>query len=178
MLIIYTGNGKGKTTASFGLALRAAGYGKKVAILQFVKQESWPEGARVALRSAHGKHLGITIKALGSGFVGIMGDQKPLAEHRKSAALALNESLKIILSKKYDLIVLDELLGALHGKLISKKGVIKILDTVYHIQNTDFVLTGRHAPKWLIDKADLVTEMREIKHPFQKGIQAKRGIDF
>lgn len=159
------------------MALRAAGYNKKILILQFVKQESWPEGARVAIR----KHLkNITIKALGSGFVGIMGDQKPIAEHQQSAANALKEAVKAIKSKKYDLIILDELLGTLHGNLIDDEDVQKMLNTLSTIRNTppDLVLTGRNAPKWLIDQADLVTEMREVKHPFQKGIEAKKGIDF
>ena len=175
MLIIYTGNGKGKTTASFGLALRASGYGKKVLILQFVKEESWPEGARVAIR----KNLpNIEIKALGSGWVGIMGDKKPLSQHKKSAQNAVSEAIKAIKSKKYDLIILDELLGTLHGKLISKTDVQKILLSAIRYPLSALVLTGRNAPKWLIDKADLVTEMLEVKHPFQKGLQAKKGIDF
>lgn len=175
MLIIYTGNGKGKTTASFGLALRASGYGKKVLILQFVKEESWPEGARVAIR----KHLpNIKIKALGSGFVGILGDKKPITEHKKSAQKAVQQALKAIESQKYDVIILDELLGTLHGKLITKTDVQKILATSNKQLTTDLVLTGRNAPAWLIKKADLVTEMVEVKHPFQKGIQAKKGIDF
>ncbi|OGG18489.1 hypothetical protein A2721_01735 [Candidatus Gottesmanbacteria bacterium RIFCSPHIGHO2_01_FULL_47_48] len=175
MLIIYTGTGKGKTTAAFGLALRASGYGQKVCILQFVKEESWPEGARVAIR----KHLkNITIKALGSGFVGIMGDQKPLEEHQQSAAIALKEAEKAIRSKKYNLIILDELLGSLHGGLLNDSDVQNLLLTANRYPLTALVLTGRHAPQWLIDKADLVTEMKEVKHPFQKGLQAKKGIDF
>lgn len=175
MLIVYTGNGKGKTTAALGMALRASGYGKKVCILQFVKQESWPEGARTAIR----KNLSnITIKALGTGFVGIMGDTKPKETHIEAARKSLKTALKAISSGKYDLIILDELLGALKGKLITKVDVQNILNTESKIPNTDLVLTGRHCPPWLIKEADLVTEMKEIKHPFQKGIQAKRGIDF
>lgn len=178
MLIIYTGNGKGKTTAALGMALRAAGYGKKVCILQFVKQESWAEGARLSIR----KYLSdyITIKAFGSGFVGIMGDTKDISEHKKSAKSAVREAVKVISSGEYALVILDEILGSLHGGLILKKDVVEILDTLYEIRNTapDLVFTGRNAPKWLIDKADLVTEMREIKHPFTSGIRAKKGIDF
>ncbi len=186
MLIIYTGNGKGKTTASFGLALRASGYGLKVCILQFVKQKSWPEGARKAIR----EHLpNIEIQALGSGWVGIMGDKKPLSEHKHSAQKAVQMAIDKINSGKYNVIILDELLGTLHGKLISKKDVENILlatSTQFTRRShgesgqpaPDLVLTGRHAPAWLIKKADLVTEMKEIKHPFQQGIQAKRGIDF
>lgn len=177
MLIIYTGNGKGKTTASFGMALRSSGYGKKVLILQFVKEESWPEGARVAIRKTIPN---IEIKALGSGWVGIMGDKKPLSEHKKNALKTVMEAIKAIKSKKYDLIILDELLGTLHGKLISKDNVEKIIKSAFVGKQwtVDLVFTGRNAPKWLIAKADLVTEMLEVKHPFQKGIQAKKGIDF
>lgn len=170
MLIIYTGNGKGKTTAAFGLALRASGYGKNILILQFVKEEAWPEGARVTIR----KNLkNIKIKALGSGWVGIMGDKRPLSFHQKSAKKAIIEALKAIKSKKYDIIILDEILGSLHGKLITKSDVLKMINT-----KTDLVLTGRNAPAWLIKKADLVTEMKEIKHPFQKGLQARHAIDY
>ncbi len=170
MLIIYSGNGKGKTTAAFGLALRASGYNKKVLILQFVKEEAWPEGARVVIRE---NLKNITIKALGSGWVGIMGDKKPLSFHKKAAKKAVSECLKAIKSKKFDLIILDELIGSLHGKLITKSDVLKIIKTP-----TDLVLTGRNCPDWLIKKADLVTEMKEIKHPFQKGLQAKKAIDY
>lgn len=175
MLILYTGNGKGKTTAALGMALRASGYDKKVCLLQFVKEESWPEGARLAIR----KNLpNIEIRALGSGWVGIMGDKKPLKVHKQAAKKAVSEATKAIKSKKYDLIILDELLGSLHGKLITRSDVLKILNEKYKTKNVDLVLTGRNAPSWLIKQADLVTEMREIKHPFQKGFQAKRGIDY
>lgn len=175
MLIIYTGNGKGKTTAALGMALRASGYGKKVCILQFVKEEAWPEGARVAIRE---NLKNITINALGSGWVGIMGDKKPLGFHQKSAKKAVSEAIKAIKSKKYDLIILDELLGSLHGKLITKNDVLRILAPSPYPLAPDIVLTGRNAPAWLIKKADLVTEMQEIKHPFQKGLEAKKGIDY
>lgn len=177
MLIIYTGSGKGKTTAAFGLALRASGYDKKILILQFVKEEAWPEGARVAIR----KNLkNITIKALGTGWVGIMGDKKPLSFHQKSAQKAIGDAIKAIKSKKYDLVILDELLGSLHGKLISRTDVIKILNSAVDGSQwtVDLVFTGRNAPNWLIKKAALVTEMKEIKHPFKKGLQAKKAIDY
>jgi cob(I)alamin adenosyltransferase len=175
MLIIYTGNGKGKTTAALGLALRAVGYNKKICILQFVKEESWPEGARKAIRTTDLKK-NITIKALGSGFVGILGDTKPKEVHQNNATKAIQIALEAITSGGYDIVILDELLGALHGQLISKKDVEEILTAGSKV--SDLVLTGRNAPQWLIKQADLVTEMKEIKHPFQKGIQAKKGIDF
>lgn len=176
MLVIYTGNGKGKTTAAFGLALRAVGYHKKICILQFVKEESWPEGARKTIRTTDLKK-NIVIKALGSGFVGILGDTKPKHVHQNNAAKALKTALEAVNSGEYDIVILDELLGALHSELISQDQVKKILETNFHVKNT-LILTGRHAPKWLINKADLVTEMKEIKHPFQKGIQAQKAVDY
>lgn len=176
MLIIYTGNGKGKTTAALGLALRAVGYNKKICILQFVKEESWPEGARKAIRTTDLKK-NITIKALGSGFVGILGDTKPKEVHQMNATRAIEIALEAVDSGRYGIVILDELLGALHGKLVSQKDIKKILNS-YANSKIDLVLTGRNAPKWLINEADLVTEMKEVKHPFQKGIQAKKAIDF
>ncbi len=176
MLLIYTGNGKGKTTAALGMALRAAGWGKKISILQFVKQESWPEGARLSIRNKLADN--IEIKALGSGFVGIMGDTKPRQVHVARAHQAVQTALEKITSDSFDLIILDELLGSLKGKLITKLDVQKILGALKSHPKTDLVLTGRHAPKWLVDQADLVSEVKEVKHPFQKGIQAKKGIDY
>ncbi|MBI2447988.1 cob(I)yrinic acid a,c-diamide adenosyltransferase [Candidatus Microgenomates bacterium] len=178
MILLFTGNGKGKTTATLGLALRASGWDKKVIILQFVKEESWPEGARKAIRE-NLPH--ITIEALGSGFVGIMGDKKTKEEHQKSARKALQRATEVIESKKYNIVILDEILGALHGELIGRKDmedIIRIYLAMNSNQDLDLVLTGRNAPEWLIKKADLVTEMKEIKHPFQKGIRAKKGLDF
>jgi cob(I)alamin adenosyltransferase len=113
---------------------------------------------------------------LGSGFVGILGDTKPKRVHQNNATKALEIALETIKSNLYDIVILDELLGALHGKLISKKDVEKILSV--GSKTSDLVLTGRNAPKWLTRQADLVTEMKEVKHPFQKGIQAKKAIDF
>lgn len=177
MLIVYTGNGKGKTTAALGLALRAVGYGKKICILQFVKEESWPEGARKAIRTSTLKK-NIDIKALGSGFVGILGDTKPKEAHKIRAARASKIALETIKSGNYDIVILDELLGALYGDLISKKDVQSLLVEKQESSLDALVITGRNAPKWLITEADLVTEMKEIKHPFQKGIQAKKAVDF
>ncbi len=175
MLLIYTGNGKGKTTAALGLALRASGWGKKVAILQFIKEEAWPEGARKAIR----EHLpDIHIEALGSGFVGIMGDQKPKEEHQQNAQKALARAKEIIKSRKYDIVILDEILGAIHGGLIDEESFFHFVETQHAVSKIDLILTGRNASKKLIAIADLVTEMKEIKHPFQKGIQAKKGIDY
>lgn len=173
LLIVYTGNGKGKTTAALGMALRASGYGWKVAVLQFVKEESWPSGERNAIR----KHLpNVHIEALGEGFVGIMGDKKPRDVHRKKAQHALKKVRDVLGGGTYKLVILDELLGALRGRLVTRKEVESILHQ--KPASTHLVLTGRNAPKWLINRADLVTEMKEIKHPFSTGRQATKGIDF
>ncbi|MDP3724524.1 MAG: cob(I)yrinic acid a,c-diamide adenosyltransferase [bacterium] len=173
LLIVYTGNGKGKTTAALGMALRASGYGWKVAVLQFVKEEAWPSGERAVIR----KNLkNIHIEALGSGFVGIMGDKKPRDVHRKKAQYALKKVGDVLGDETYQLVILDELLGALRGRLVMRKDVESILRQ--KPEPTHLVLTGRHAPKWLVARADLVTEMKEIKHPFSTGRQATKGIDF
>lgn len=181
MLIIYTGDGKGKTTAAFGMALRAAGWGRRVAIFQFVKEESWEEGARNAIRSNLKDK--IEIEALGIGFVGIMGDRKPFTVHKKAAKDGVRLVLKLLKSPKilkYDLIICDEILGALHGGLLEREDIERIFQTMVADteKHVDLVFTGRNAPKWLVDRADLVTEMRKIKHPFDRGLQAKKGIDY
>lgn len=175
MLIIYAGNGKGKTTAAFGLALRSIGWGKRVGIFQFVKSKTWPEGARRAIESSFSFRKNITTRTLGAGFVGIIGDRKPFSVHKKAAKKALK---------------IDEILGALTGGLITAadiKSIVRahqspskgvVFRKALRGQEIDLVFTGRNAPAWLIKKADLVTEMKEVKHPFQRGIQAKQGIDF
>jgi len=171
-VIVFTGEGKGKTTASLGIALRALGYGMKVCMIQFVKG-SWFTGE---LKSSQllGPNFGI-IRA-GKGFVGIMDDRKPLSDHVAAAKEALRVSERIISSSRYDIVILDEINYALNRKLIGLRSVLRLI-RVKPLHVT-LVLTGRGAPKPIIDAADLVTEMRKIKHPYDKGMTARRGIDF
>src|SRR3989344_4415226 len=122
LIIVYTGDGKGKTTAALGMALRTVGWGGKVLILQFIK--AWKTGEHKAIETFL---KDITIIAAGEGFVGIMGDKKPRNIHRASAKRALAYAKKEIMSKKWTTVILDEVSGAIEGKLISLKDVISLL---------------------------------------------------
>lgn len=176
MIIIFTGNGKGKTTASLGQAMRALGHGKKVSVIQFIK------GPVISGEHLFAEKLSITnfqlpIKRIGKGFVGILGDKLPFKEHQKSAQAGLKLAEKIIVLKKYDLIILDEINNAVDLKLIKASDVLKILKKFP--KDKDIILTGRNAPKSFIKIADIVTEMKEIKHTFQKNKKSMRkGVEY
>jgi cob(I)alamin adenosyltransferase len=171
LIIVYTGNGKGKTTASVGLAVRAAGYKRKVLFLQFIKE--WFTGEKETLKLLEPY---VTFVQMGQGFVGIWGDRKERVQHENAAAEAFAFAQDKVKSGEYEVIVLDEINVAI------AEGLIKIDDVMEMLENKpeelDIVMTGRGAHERVIDKADLVTEMTEIKHPFQKGILAKRSIDY
>lgn len=172
LLIVYTGNGKGKTTAALGMALRAVGYGWPICIIQFVKG-SWKYGELEGLKRLRPE---VELKVAGAGFVGIIDDKLPREEHERMAREAL-ELVRITLeSGKYKLVILDELNVAISLGLVSIEKVEEALDRAPRELN--LVITGRDAHERLIERADLVTEMKEIKHPYQKGILAKKGIDF
>lgn len=171
LVIINTGNGKGKTTAALGTALRAAGYNLKVLIIQFVKG-SWMYGELESLK----KISQIELIRVGEGFVGIIDDRKPFEMHVKAAQEGLRIAQEKVKSGDYDLVVLDEVVGAVVGKLIKLEDLLNLIEV--RKEYTDLILTGRSAPQELIDVADMVTEMTEVKHPFQKGLFAKRGIDY
>ncbi|MBI2646083.1 MAG: cob(I)yrinic acid a,c-diamide adenosyltransferase [Deltaproteobacteria bacterium] len=163
LVIVYTGNGKGKTTAALGMAIRACGYDWKVVILQFIKG-SWTYGEErgVKLLSPN-----VELKKLGKGFYKIMNDKLPEAEHKK----AVEEALEI-----YDLVILDEINVAVSVGLLKPEDVLGLIQ--HKAEKTHLVLTGRDAHATVIEAADLCTEMKEIKHPFQKGFLAQKGIDY
>ncbi len=169
--IIYIGDGKGKTSAAAGLAIRAAGTGMKVLYAQFVKGD-WPSGERQVLE----KLPNVTVKLMGRGFVGILGDRKPLSEHIRAAKEGLKLIIKALKSKKYDLVIADEAIAAIESKLLTVEDVYKMIKA--KPDNVHLCLTGHKRIKKLIEAADLVTEMRMIKHPYYKGILAQRGIDY
>jgi len=173
MLIVFTGNGKGKTTAALGCAMRALGWEKRVLIIQFIKGNQI-SGEQRFLKNFQFSIFNFQIVSAGKGFVGISGDKIQLSTHKKAAGNALRLAEKQIKSKKWDLIILDEINVAVDLKLIKAADVLKILKSV----SADVILTGRNAPKIFIDRADLVTEMKQIKHPFQKGAPAKIGVEF
>ncbi len=173
MIIIFTGNGKGKTTAALGQAMRALGQGKKVLIIQFIKG-GWISGEHKFAEKFQIPKSRFKIIPAGKGFVGICGDKLPFSVHKKAAQNALNLAKKAIKSKKLDLIILDEINVAINLGLIKANEVLEVLKS----SSADVILTGRLAPKSFIQKADLVTEMKEIKHPFKKGEIGKIGIEF
>ena len=172
LTIVYTGKGKGKTTAALGIALRASGYDKKICMIQFIKG-SWHYGEMDSSKRLEPEFEMVTI---GKGFVGIIDDKSPREDHEKIAKEAIKVSKEKIQSKKYDIVILDEINYAVNLGLISVNDVLDLIKT--KPDNVDLVLTGNHVKNEIIEIADLVTEMKEIKHPFQKGIKAKKGIDF
>lgn len=172
MIIVYTGGGKGKTTAALGLALRATGYDKKIRMIQFIKG-SWHYGE---MSSSSRLSPEFEIVAVGKGFVGIMDDVSTPQQHIDTARQAVSLARKSVADDTLDIIILDEVNYAIHLDLISEDDILGVLDACH--ADMDVVLTGNYATDKIIQVADLVTEMRSIKHPFQKGIRAKQGIDF
>ena len=164
---VYTGNGKGKTTAAFGLAVRAAGAGLKVFIAQFVKGMRYSE-----LESIKKLDDMITIKQYGRGwFIKKKINQKDINLAQKG----LKEVKNIINSGNYQLVILDEANIATHFKLFSPPELLDLINS--KPDHVELVITGRYADPLIIDKADLVTEMHEIKHYYNKGIKARLGIE-
>lgn len=170
LVIIHTGNGKGKTTAALGLALRAWGEGLKILILQFIKG-GWKYGELKALDKFSPE---ITVKQCGEGFT--RRGNTDMKKHKEAAQNTLNEAKEAILSGKWDMIILDEINYAVDFNLIPLNSVLDLIsEKPAHLH---LVMTGRNAKEELINCADLVTEMTEIKHPFKKGIKAQKGIEF
>jgi len=169
---IYTGDGKGKTTAALGLALRAVGAGKKVAIVQFLKQGGYSEHKAIKKYK-----LPILIESFGIGFYKILGDKKPKGAHQKAAQRALDRARDIIEARQYDLIILDEINVAIGFGLIDVNEVIKILSPKRYSFNADIILTGRRAHKKLKKIANLVSNIKKEKHYFDRGLKAREGID-
>jgi len=166
---VYTGNGKGKSTAAFGLALRAIGRGLKVYIIQFIKG-----GFDYGELYIVDKLPNLTLKAFGRGkFVTEKPPEKVDVQFAEEA-LALAE--KIVKSGEYDIVILDEVNVALNLKLIKTGRVVELIKA--KPKHVELVLTGRYAPNEIIELADLVTEMREVKHPYNKGFEARKGIEY
>ncbi len=169
LIQVYTGNGKGKTSAAFGLALRAAGRGLKVYIIQFIKG-----GFDYGELYVVDKLPNLTLKVFGRGK--FVTEKPPRKEDADSANEALTLAEEKVKSGEYDVVILDEINVALNLKLIEIGRVMEMLTTKPN--HVELVLTGRSAPDMLIKAADLVTEMREIKHPYNKGFSARRGIEY
>ena len=168
LIIVNTGNGKGKTTAALGVALRACGYGMKVCMLQFFKGK-WKYGE---LRGA--PKLGtLEIRPLGQGFT---WESKDIEVDKRMVRAAWKEACDEILAGKYDLVILDEINYALSYNFLRVEDVVDFLRKKPEMLHV--ILTGRDAKPEIIEIADLVTEMRDIKHPFNHGIAAQKGIEF
>ncbi|HNQ50314.1 MAG TPA: cob(I)yrinic acid a,c-diamide adenosyltransferase [Candidatus Omnitrophota bacterium] len=167
MIHIYTGNGKGKTTAAIGLAIRAAGACKKVFIGQFIKGRPYSELQCLK------KIKFITVEQFGRGcFI----RRAPARIDVELARKGLARSRDIIKSRAFDIVILDEIHCALAVKLLRTRDILDLIHATP--RRIELVLTGRSAPRALINAADLVSEVREIKHYYRKGIQARKGIEF
>lgn len=172
LIIVHTGPGKGKTTAALGTALRAVGQGLKVLMVQFIKG-TWHYGELDAARMLGEDRF--TILPMGRGFVKT-GGEEPDPEDVRLVEGAWQFASERILSGEYGLVILDEINYAINYKMLKPEPVVEILKrkpAMVHV-----ILTGRNAHPTIVECADLVTEMREVKHPYQKGIPAQRGIEY
>jgi cob(I)alamin adenosyltransferase len=180
-VLVYYGEGKGKSTAAFGLALRAIGRGWRVCMIQFTKSGEWPPGKPVGENVAAARLApDLELISTGIGFVNILGDPHPFEAHVEAARKGLALAREKIGSGAYDLVILDEVIGAVSQGQID-------LDELIHLtrerpRHVSLLLTGHDAREAFIARlaevADLVSEMRKVKHPFDAGKQARRGLDY
>jgi len=154
------------------MCVRAVGYKWNICVIQFVKG-SWKYGE---LKGIKRLEPNVELHVIGEGFVGILDDKKEFAEHQQAARKGLALAMEKIRSGKYQLVILDEINVALHLKLIDEEGVRELLQARGEKQH--LVFTGRNAAEWIKQEADLVTEMVEVKHPYQQGVLAQKGIDW
>lgn len=172
----YIGDGKGKTTAAVGTAVRAAGYGWHVCFIQFMKSSQWPSGERDSL-----KRLGVDVLVLGEGFYKILNDRKPAQQHKAAALKALDTLRQKLFFGAYQLVVADELGSAVEEKILERKPVEKFLKDRRRNKtgrNVHLIWTGHKKIGWMLKYADLVTEMKMIKHPYYQGILATKGLEY
>jgi len=165
---VYTGDGKGKTTASLGLLLRAAGAGHAVRVFQFLKR-----GETCELKTLAGRFPEVEVEQLGSGR--FIDPENIPAEERARAADGFAKAREAVLCGRYDLVILDEINGAMAMGLVPEGDVLRLMGD--RPERTEMVLTGRGAPEAVIAAADLCTEMRMVKHYYDKGVPARKGIE-
>ncbi len=171
LIVVHTGNGKGKTTAALGMGMRACGQELKVLVVQFIKG-NWKCGE---LKAVEKMGSDFVIRQMGEGFVKGSKDNA-IKNHQRAAEEALQVARMEVISGNWDMVILDEINYAIKYGLVSLDAVLELIEikpSYLHI-----VLTGREANPTIIDRADLVTEMRELKHPYKKGIKAQKGIEF
>ncbi|SHJ64342.1 cob(I)alamin adenosyltransferase [Propionispora hippei DSM 15287] len=171
LVIVHTGNGKGKTTAALGMALRAWGQGMRVLILQFIKG-GWEYGE---LKAAEKLGPNLVIRQMGEGFVR-GSSESMMEEHKQAAAEAMQAAGEELASGRWDMVVLDEINYAIGMDLISEEAALQLISHKPDLVHV--VLTGRNARPKIIETADLVTEMKEVKHPYKAGIKAQKGVEF
>lgn len=169
LVILYTGDGKGKTTAALGQAVRAAGHGLKICIIQFIKGK-WETGEAKTARD----HLAEVVEfhTLGTGFTW----KEEESSVREAGRRAWDFAKETVLSGRFDLVVLDELTYLINYRIIEELEVLDLLQKRPHRQHV--VITGRGASQGIIQAADLATEMRLLKHPYENGIKAQKGVEF
>jgi cob(I)alamin adenosyltransferase len=166
LIHIYTGDGKGKTTAALGLALRACGHGLKVILIQFIKG------------SIAGEHT-FTLEHESFKILKLNNDdcfKKPKQQQKEEAGEMLNISTRILTGQEYDIVILDEIFIAYNMRLITLDEIINLMDI--KPSHMELIMTGRMAPAEAIERADLVTEMKMVKHPYSRGIKARPGIEY
>lgn len=169
LIIVYTGDGKGKTTAALGAALRASGRGMKTLMVQFLKEKGTSGEQNLDPPLSEN----IRIHAFGKGFIHVGDNMEPHRESAEAGWRFLEEELK---RKSYNILILDEIASALNFRLLSIDRVINFLRN--KPDRLHIILTGRNMPETIVEIADTVTEMREIKHAYQKGIDATPGLDY
>jgi len=172
LFIIYTGEGKGKTTAAFGMVYRALGWNHKVSVIQFMKGK-WKTGDRKFADKLMETHENFKFSVMGEGFT---WESEDLNIDKAAAQAAWAKAKGLIQSGELFLLVLDEITYAINYQFIDLADVVETIKN--RPTNLSLVLTGRQAPKELVEIADLVTEMKKIKHPFDQGTPAKPGVDF
>lgn len=190
LVVCYIGDGKGKTSAAMGLAARASGAGLNVFILQFVKAKrpengeklqpgEWPISNEIIFFEEavlNGKLGKIETDQVGVGFVGILGDKKEHDQHMREALRGLEVARQIIISGKYEVVILDELISALELDLLEEQDILDLIGIKPEMLH--LVITGHNKYPKIIKACDLVTEMKMVKHPYYNNVIAQRGIDY
>ncbi len=172
LVVVLTGDGKGKTTAALGMALRAVGHGMKVCLIHFMKGDMYAGEYDGIKRLAPHAEVYLT----GKGFCGIGGNSYPYQEHRANAQGAIKLAREKMLSNNFDALILDEINNAIELKLVDLPQLLELIDNKPPLMH--LVLTGRDAHPEVIQRSHTVTEMREIRHAYRQGIEPQKGIDY
>ena len=172
LIVVLTGQGKGKTTSALGMALRAAGHDMKVCIIHFMKGDMYSGEIDGVKKLAPNIELHLT----GKGFCGIYGNPYPFEEHRTNAQEAMKLAKEKMLSGIFDMLILDEINNALKLKLVDLPQVLDLIEKKPSLMH--LVLTGRDAPQEIIERAHTVSEVREVKHAYRQKIEPQKGIDY